>query len=1714
MTTSEPERDGLSAPAGESAGDRSDGGQAVGATSSFVRSRIEDLRLKLLDLSLRNTLINYKFPRGSSVTVTDEHPNSVAGILQGGTRLKFAPLPVPDDEYLRSNGYITVDPNSGLEIRTGYPDPKQWARELGISTSSELRSGEPEARHRDGKLQTLLYPSQLEAKLRAIRGKANWSIREMGCHVLFLAVGFIEYFESEDSDQSLQAPIFTLPVRIDRTNGHAADGLDRYYIERLDTDVLDNITLSRLFDQNYGFVLPPIEENEDPETFFKRIESGVLKRFPRWRVRRRIALGVFSFHKQGIYVDLDPANWPRGARLEDHPIVRSFFEASGEDDASAAWTNKEYDIDAIEGVDQDYPLIADADSSQHSAIIHAIEAGNLVIEGPPGTGKSQTITNLIAALIGSGKSVLFVAEKMAALEVVKARLDKAGLGEFCLELHGYRAQKAKLLESINYPASRDRLAHRSIQEARDVLKDTRDKLNHYAECIDTPWKETGLSAHSILVGAARYRVERKIALPTIEGMTGESLTPLRRRELKDVGLRLEEIHRKIAEQAPRGELASHYWSGVRNVLIAREGGGSLLLALREWNEALKHLAEAAGEVLTGVDLSLDPEPTVSALRQYWRVACELPTLTGDEDLTAVSAVAEVADEFHAALKEHARIHECWESLQAKAALAALRDASSVPSMRQAIGDLRSLGVSMTQTPNHIRALSDEFRSIEKSTDHLNTTLIQIRGEVPDVLLPCFEMSRDGISKYAQLNELLQALPPELWRARSPVFEDPAIDPVLAKLEELITGLLPLRDKLVEEFDLDSLPSPKTVERLHMQVQGSGALRWFSRDWREARRALAAMALPGVRASRAVDSSGSLLELVRGLKELECVHNECEILGALYSGVDTPVSMLLRLRSWYQAVQDTYGRGFGPSAGVGRALLELDEQIAAGIMDTGGEGFPGKLAAHAHRLENACTEVGRHPLAQDATQSLTHGESGIGCLVELIESALQKIEPVLTEDTMDVPLEAAIGLAEYYDATQEAAVAWNGANRDRLLTELGFELSVRPGERRNNVELAARTTLEVARILRRDESLLAVMRQSPTVRTYKKIADVGDSLGPVIHAEEAARAKFSDEGDVDLDAWMATCEDRPLALAARNNEASRHPEWLADWANYLRVKAQLVPYGLADVLRVVEEEQGGLESFAEAVTASQYCQLGSEIVAEHPDLQEFFGPDHDSLAEQFRSYDREVMALNQRAIAMAASGASPPPGKRGGLVGQLTEMALITHEKNKQRRHIAIRDLVSRSRQALLALKPCFMMSPMSVATHLRPGPDRFDVVIMDEASQIKPEDALGAIARGNSLVVVGDPRQLPPTSFFERLASQDDDIDPDDEVVLQGAESILDSVSGMFPTRRLRWHYRSRHPSLIAFSNSRFYQDELILFPSPFEQNPEFGVKYRRVEDGFFDSQVNRPEARAVVDCLQEHLRANPKESVGIVAMNTKQKDAIEQELESRIKGDPSARTLLRKAQMGSEPVFVKNLESVQGDERDVIIISMTYGPLSPGGAVPQRFGPINSPTGWRRLNVLFSRAKKRMIVFCSMDPDDVLVDGSVSKGRRALHDFIEYCAGRSPGAGTITTRPPDSDFEIAVGRALRSHGYSCEMQLGVAGYFLDIAVRHPDQEGRFLLGIECDGASYHSAKSARDRDRLRQDVLEGLGWRILRIWSTDWFRNPVAQVQRVLNALEDELRS
>ena len=514
---------------------------------------------------------------------------------------------------------------------------------------------------------------------------------------------------------------------------------------------------------------------------------------------------------------------------------------------------------------------------------------------------------------------------------------------------------------------------------------------------------------------------------------------------------------------------------------------------------------------------------------------------------------------------------------------------------------------------------------------------------------------------------------------------------------------------------------------------------------------------------------------------------------------------------------------------------------------------------------------------------------------------------------------------------------------------------------------------------------------------------------------------------------------------------------------------------------------------------------------------YAGAKIDSLRSQLSELDQKVEKKYQQQVAntIHGHGRSAPSGNSVGKVDKKTDMGLVEHLSSVQTPRMSIRQFIGNASDAIMALKPCSLMSPMSVSQTL-PLRKLFDVVVIDEASQMKPEYALGAIARAKQAIIVGDPNQLPPTSFYQSTSSEDE---WDDDL---GDESILDMAMTVFyPPRELLWHYRSRHEDLIKFSNAKFYQN--LLIPVTADGNKKNrGITYRYLEDGVYKTGtqgsaggINLAESKAVVDAVFKAMKERPDESIGVATMNIKQKELIQNEFDMRAAKDLAVQKYLihwSEKNQGLEEFFVKNLENVQGDERDLIIISTVYGPNETGN-VYQRFGPINSKHGARRLNVLFSRAKNEIQLFTSLKAAQVTVSESSSKGLEVFKDYLTFAETGILQEGEQTEYEVDNPFQQwAIDMINSFPGYSAKHEIGVQGYRIDIGVEHEDYPHGFIMGVETDGASYHSSRSARDRDKLRQDILEGHGWVFHRIWSTDWIDNPVGEKERLRKALDNRL--
>lgn len=1381
--------------------------------SDDILPKLQASRKELLDIGLRNNLINF---RKTTKNLT---------VVQGDTRAVFDTLYVNQKSLgFGSTGKVArqrelvvahapdSNPGDGLAA-----NELELIEEIGASRALVLHTQQPvdvdvevDAPRPSGrrsappKLQTALDDERLFLQLLKIQSEALTFVEEQGVNTLFLALGFLHWYEADSSAEARQAPLLLVPVSLERTSA-----LEHFKLVYTGDDLVLNLSLQAKLKTDFGIQLPPLDLDADLSADevaqYLAAVANAVRAQGRWRVAPdELVLGFFSFAKLLMFQDLDPQSWPADKSPEQH-VVLSRLLGRGFSDLAPGFA-EDVNVDSVV-VPGEIHFVKDADSSQTQAILEVRAGSNLVVQGPPGTGKSQTITNVIAELIAQDKTVLFVSEKMAALEVVKRRLDECHLGDAVLELHSQRATKTSVLKELARSLEQGKPLNGQGEQDIKNLQVVQASLNAYCAVVAQPVGHSGLPFGDVL---GRYM---KLAREW-PALTPLDFAPMRlwssetfaehRESLLRLGLQLHEMGR------PDNSL---FWGSSRTYFTPIEEAS----ANAALNRALALLAQL--------------QSSAGAVSQRLMLA---PPVTGQDVAGACRAA---------------------------------RRAEAAPPLR---------GLQLAS---------------------------------PDWLL-----RKDALFTLLAAGQAMSAL--------RQAFADRLID---AAWEQ---DLLSVRQALV--------------------AHGAQWWRFLSGEFRAAKRQLQAVAKDALPTETTamlamVDAVIDHQQHQRAYAPLEPLGRA--LFGAQWQGPTSDWAALQRTTEWVVALHDDLSQGHLP----------------AGILAF--------LSANA-----------------DA--------SGLG----------------------DV-----------------SGLAGAAASIERCTGELSSEL-----------------------------------------------IQVAEALGM------PAQAKYLDLRLVPM-----------TALAIQ----------LSDWKSGLPALYQLARFNaLSEQLH-----QAALGGFAEHAASSEqpqtlvplfeltwYSGLIASAYALHPVLQRFDRVQHEHQIQRFRALDLASLRHAQTQLAAKVWAAKPH-------INQPGEMAVLRNEINKKRRHLPIRQLIHKAGRAIQQIKPVFMMSPMSIANFLPPGEIEFDVVIFDEASQVKAVDAFGAILRGKQVVVVGDTKQMPPTDFFGR----DADIDDEDNTTAD-----IESILSMFKAagcweRYLRWHYRSRHESLIAVSNAEFYDNKLVIFPSSGANPAATGIQFDHLPETVYDrgrTRTNKGEAKAVAEAVLAHATQTPHLSLGVAAFSVAQRDLIQIEVELLRRRTPEAEPFF--GQHPNEPFFVKNLENVQGDERDAIFISIGYG-RNESGRIAKEFGPLTQEGGHRRLNVLITRAKMVMRVFCNFKADDLALDASAKHGVRALKNFLKFAETRQLAVAHETGKAVDSPFEAEVIDALRKLGHQVEPQVGTAGYFIDLAIRDPERPGRYVLAVECDGAAYHSSRSARDRDRLRQGVLEGLGWTFHRIWSTDWFRHPAGELQRVVEAIE-----
>jgi len=1715
---------------------------------------LKQLRQRLLDLSSRNRLLNFKHNArsGGGIRIVDASISELFESLIGDKPVELIAMPEPPDELddekterflvaleeamLTDKTYIkelkeieatgpddsearlrAVERTLRDKVRRKLKMPsrkdaglslKEWAVKRGINTDFDLATGGKASLDRKQNYwQTLLPQSDLDRRLRAIYQAANEAQREYGVQTLSCVFGFLEWSPKSVNDKAedvLFSPLVLAPVEIklkkqlsNRARGRTliddGDGessrpaREGYLLDAEDAgEAQSNLTLRERLRLDYGIVLPEFDAEDDTlETYFAKVEREI-NPFKTWRLRRFVTLTHLTFSRLPMWLDLDPED-PTKTPPHLNPILLELLGGSDSsmEDETGGYTQM--------NDQKDLPLVLDCDSSQLEAISKAIAGRNLVIQGPPGTGKSQTIANLIACAMHAGKTVLFVAEKQVALEVVSKRLGdpKVGLEDFVLQLHSAKAGKKTVLEalkkrlSINGNGGGEDLR----ESAREHHKDFEEILNAYAKAINSRYGGLGWTIHDII-----WR-----DLENFEKTVPSSLKVF---VFKDVKNWKDEEWRNRREafvshlqlsfaDGPSNNLSDFIgrWLWVQDEdidVIQQRQISNLVSELVVKLDELEKLAICEGFHTKKSNLF-----DAQNLSDFFRKPPQRPEVRhGLWTFANKSGSSLLIQNFEKAIQEK-KDGEDYLAATAPGAFAGLESVSETLSkLAEDLSGVASCGEFID-----VDSLESARRSMDSVRANLETSLDDLVKLEAHFEKNIFMSSCEGPSCAAAAIEIAANFPKSLIGIVCELNKEGAAQ-TLREAARIGRDLSSLRSSIQ---DCCKIPLQNVLA-----YSVANALKKFREVWLPP---LGWLLDPEYRKScnlkewmfepcsidRAIELFDKILDFKNRETEFQA-HPALQMTSGVFADLGRDFTELEVLADWVDEVKAQLPLMLGPSFIVRRKLFEVSpdlHEIAGHLVGKSWPAIMRQIGEAASVTRQNPQEIGpildkQLALLNSILENCT--KLGISRSIHLsvrarIQESAEKIQSTLL----------------FFDAhSSEAALLLNDFDKAKIEYEsVNFFL-----------EAISKSPLPL-KIIKSiinengDESWFSLHEKGAA---FLAVHDSIDSKFNELQKLVQLQAK-------DFEQWQGVTINY---LIEAFKSAIFNQEHLRTRCDFLASSAEIRRLGLQDfVSRVtcIPDDYSNPGAFFDRIAIRSLCELAFEETSE---LDDFRHKSPSDIRNRFREYDDALKSLDRSVIKRRLLERKIPAGVSVGRPRDKTQLGLIRHLIAQTRPRTSTRDLIRRAGQALQALQPCFMMSPLSVAQLIEREALVFDLVIFDEASQVRPEDAMCSILRANQFVIVGDQMQLPPTSFGNKNIGgtvtddeEDSELDDDgfDESILVTAEKTYGCDT------MLLWHYRSRDPSLIAFSNQEFYNQRLQIFPAPYEKNQSSGVHYIGIP-GIYVSRTNLLEAQKCAEEVVQYMRRFPERSIGVVALNlphaaliTNQIDRLK--LENSLIGE-----YIDRWKDTLEPFFVKNLETVQGDERDVIFISTVFG-HDQNGNFYQRYGPINSSVGHRRLNVLFTRAKHQIIVVSSIPIEKIRsaeTEESVHWGVRALKKYLEFAKFGLLETGLASGRSFDSPFERAVSDALQSLGYACSPQVGINGFFIDLGVRHPRHPNYFILGIECDGATYHSSASARDRDRLRQEILENLGWSIHRVWSTDWFRNRDRELQKLVSRIKAEL--
>lgn len=1536
-----------------------------------------------------------------------------------------------------------------------------------------------------GDIETNKPIGDLQKTLKALRYKANTSIEEQGINTLYLTFGMLKWKERDDSSQVFSSPVILVPVRL-----LIESITSPYRLVLHDDEIVINPTLSHKLDNDFGIIMPEFDSTHDsPAEYIEKLLHKVENKG--WEVERSTHLTNLSFLKINMYKDLERNE----EKINANPVIAALVGEQDPIQVPEELNNFDHDrqirpIDTFQ--------VVDADSSQQDAVLLSKKGASFVLQGPPGTGKSQTITNIIAEAIADGKKVLFVSEKMAALQVVYNRLASVGLADFCFTLHSHKAKKKEILRYLANSINIDRTRVRDEALAQlDLLERKRNLLNEYQEELHTPTSGLNISIYSVNGRLAKLENVPDVIFSISDTDSVSALVLNERIYL------LNELSKTIGKRSE--DYADNVWQGANIEFLSNALRHDIDSNISKIHPLLSEMEDLHTSICTQLGLDITPSLSgIDELANILSIAAKSPMIPLEWiGSSNVDALLDNARRYKELVGEIVRVTNevstnYREEINSIDVLKCKNDLSALIhhlQLRLCYDSTNLLVLEIEKIYRDLRTYNKGITELFESAKCLATNLgISNPNTISQLLL--------FVKTMTALVSIRDVRPTQKWFDRE---EFATIKSAIDACASVHGKIHTAREKILSRFDSEILEWDFYPVLQRFRSEYNSFLRIVKSGYRNDIKQLNSFLTQG--GKLAYDEALETLNMLKVIHDYQLeVENNCasyrEDYGQYYVGVET---------DWEEVAT---------KLGVFKDALDQMHSVTPQLKDT--------------------IISGQLPMSDIVQFNTQSASCDIGNTYELLMSMLKHdFNKTTNWDDIKVYTNKTITIAkELIDKYKELMnIRKTSCDYTSLISDLDSIISLNSSKdelSKQKDEICSLYKQYYNGIETDWDKLIEALRYASELRIITSRYNLPDAFIKGV-CEDVKYISYCNLSYLNVERCKQSLQDgvkwfvslfndgtefyhyNILDLANKMRMCKDNKHLLEEWVDYCSNKDKCAKIGLAEYVKKVEEDGIDSNYIVDAYLKRFYHLWLDAVLPNFPAVQNFRGRIQNQTINEFCELDKGQFKIAQARVRERALSRIPDFNS---INGARDEIAILKRELNKQRRLMPLRKLFMAIPNLVTSLRPCFMMSPLSVSVFLEAQSYDFDLVIFDEASQVHTEDAIGAIMRGKQVIIVGDTKQLPPTSFFSTsLNDEDFDVDSDDAIEDNDAgayESILDEAVSVLPERSLRWHYRSRHEHLIAFSNIKIYNSQLITFPSSTESAPDCGVEYVYVKDGVYDrggKKNNIIEARKVADLVFEHFKKHPNRSLGVVTFSEAQQNAVDAAIRQKRLQNPRFDKFFIEDK--EEPFFIKNLENVQGDERDTIIFSIGYAKDSKG-IMYMNFGPLSREGGYRRLNVAITRAKHNVKLVGSIVPTDIDLEKVSSEGVKMLRSYIEFAQ-----QGIVALEKEltfnydldfDSPFEEAVYDFLQSKGYNVVTQVGCSGFRIDMAVKHPTQSGKFAIGIECDGAAYHSSRTARERDRLRQAVLEDMGWTIYRIWSTDWIKDQKTEEEKLINAVEKAL--